>query len=72
MRISSVFSAAVIALGLGAAPVLAGATDPVKVYPYQTSENFCPAGLQPVSVSGVISCGTPTETVSYQQAMRHR
>ena len=28
------------------------------------------AGLQPVTVSGTISCGRPTERVTYQQMMR--
>lgn len=27
-------------------------------------QNFCPAGLQPVSVGGVICCGTPGNNMS--------
>lgn len=51
-----------------AAPLAAGE---IKVYPYKSSANYCPAGLQPVSVIGVISCGTPNVTVSYQQVKAH-
>ncbi|MGJ8625701.1 MAG: hypothetical protein ACSHXB_01970 [Sulfitobacter sp.] len=49
----------------------------VNIYPYQASSNYCPAGMQPISISGVICCGTPNQSVSYQQAKaapvkRHR
>lgn len=43
----------------------------IEIYPYAASENYCPAGLQPVALAGVISCGIPNQTVSYQQAKRH-
>lgn len=33
--------------------------------------NNCPAGLQPVVLNGVICCGTPTGSMSYQQMMAH-
>jgi hypothetical protein len=52
-----------------AAPVAASAQD-AKIYAYHT-ENFCPAGLQPITISGVICCGTPNQTVSYAQVMQH-
>ncbi|MBT0956067.1 hypothetical protein IV417_01595 [Alphaproteobacteria bacterium KMM 3653] len=45
---------------LAAAPAFAEA----KIYPYH-GENYCPAGLQPITISGVICCGTPNQTVSY-------
>ncbi len=42
-----------------------------KLYPYQAGANYCPAGLQPVTISGVICCGTPNQSISYQQAKAH-
>jgi len=42
------------------------------VYPYATAHNYCPEGLQPVTVTGVISCGRPTADVpSYQHVKMH-
>lgn len=37
-----------------------------KIYPYNASANYCPSGLQPITISGVICCGTPNQHVSYQ------
>lgn len=48
-----------------AGPVFAEA----KIYPYASSANYCPAGMQPISISGVICCGVPNQKMSYQQAM---
>lgn len=42
-----------------------------KLYPYAASANYCPAGLQPITISGVICCGTPNQNMSYQQVMAH-
>jgi hypothetical protein len=39
-----------------------------RIY-HHYGENFCPAGLQPVTISGVICCGQPNQGISYQQAM---
>lgn len=36
------------------------ATDTVAVWAYPSKQNYCPAGLQPVVVGGVICCGVPT------------
>lgn len=47
------------------------ATAQTKIYPYKTHENYCPAGLQPVSINGVICCGRPNQHISYQSAMAH-
>lgn len=33
--------------------------------------NYCPTGLQPVVLNGVICCGTPNGSMSYQQMMAH-
>ncbi len=30
------------------------------IWAYPSKQNYCPAGLQPVVVGGVICCGTPT------------
>ena len=42
-----------------------------RAYPYAGVANYCPAGLQPVVVGGVICCGTPTTTTTYQAMKRH-
>lgn len=63
-----------LATGLGlallAAPALAG-NDMPTLYPYPTAENYCPSGLQPIVLNGVICCGIPTTNVTYRQMMRH-
>ena len=43
-----------------------GTNDPnsMVAFPYKGVNN-CPVGLQPISVNGVICCGTPTTTRSY-------
>ena len=40
-----------------------------NIYPVHTSHNFCPAGLQPVTMDGTICCGTPNQSVRYQSMM---
>lgn len=66
MRIlSSLATAAVMAMA--AAPALA---DSMKYYPYH-GHNFCPAGLQPISMGGVICCGQPNTHVTYREMMQH-
>jgi len=42
-----------------------------KIYPYASKDNYCPNGLQPITISGVICCGTPTTDQSYQSTMAH-
>jgi len=66
--ITKVMTAALGALVLGAAPALA---DGPRIYPYSTSVNYCPAGLQPITIDGVICCGTPNQSVSYQSMKAH-
>ena len=62
--------ALIAALGLmTAAPQTA--TAETKIYPYKTHENYCPTGLQPVSINGVICCGKSNQHISYQSAMAH-
>ncbi|MEP5729122.1 MAG: hypothetical protein ABJL67_07080 [Sulfitobacter sp.] len=41
-----------------------------KIYPYHGA-NYCPAGFQPIVISGVICCGVPNQHMSYSQALAH-
>lgn len=68
MRIKVLFSVAAGLLVMGTAPMMAQSA---PAYPYATSENYCPSGLQPIVMGGVVCCGTPTRSVSYQSMMRH-
>jgi hypothetical protein len=56
---------------IGATLLPAQASAEAKVYPYASHANYCPAGLQPVTIAGVICCGTPNQHMSYQQVMAH-
>lgn len=62
----------IVGLGLLGATLLPGqlAAEP-KIYAYPTSANYCPAGLQPITISGVICCGTPNQHITYEQAKAH-
>jgi len=42
-----------------------------KIYSYSSHENYCPVGLQPITISGVICCGVPNQRQTYQQVMKH-
>ena len=42
-----------------------------KIYAYPSSANYCPAGLQPITISGVICCGTPNQSMTYAQVKAH-
>ena len=42
-----------------------------KIYPYAASANYCPAGLQPITIAGVMCCGVPNQAMSYQQVLQH-
>ena len=42
-----------------------------RVYAYESGANYCPTGLQPVSLNGVICCGQPNQEKSYQQVKAH-
>ena len=68
MTFQRLLGAACLAGLWAAAPALAN--EP-KIYPYASTANYCPAGLQPVTISGVICCGTPNQSVSYQSMMHH-
>lgn len=66
---ATIFGAAILA----AAPALAWSdrsyTQPtakeIAVWAYPSKQNYCPVGLQPVTIGGVIYCGQPTH-VGYQ------
>ena len=62
-----------LVLGVGA--VLADghshSTHSANIYPVHTTHNYCPAGLQPVTLNGVICCGQPNQSVSYAHMLRH-
>jgi len=68
MRLTPVISAAALVALMGAGAAIA---DQPKIYAYHSSHNFCPAGLQPVTMDGVICCGRPNQGISYQQALAH-
>lgn len=64
--------AAFAALGLTLASLLpAQAWADAKIYAYPAAANYCPDGLQPVTIAGVICCGTPNQSVSYHAMMAH-
>jgi len=69
LKINGLLTAATFGL-MAALPQTAAAGE-AKIYPYQTSVNYCPAGLQPVTISGVICCGVPNQHVSYQSMKAH-
>ncbi|MEP1768615.1 MAG: hypothetical protein ABJJ53_18505 [Sulfitobacter sp.] len=62
--------AVIAAIGFTAVAPQTASAD-VKIRPYKTSHNFCAAGMQPVSINGVICCGVPNTNISYQSAMAH-
>ena len=63
-------SLAAAALATVAVPAFADGHQP-RLYPYNASANYCPAGLQPIVLGGVICCGTPNQHISYQAMMQH-
>lgn len=72
MRLFRVIAAGAAFAVLSTVAALAdGHTDGSKIYVYHSSENYCPAGLQPVTLSGEICCGQPNQSMTYQQAMAH-
>lgn len=43
---------------------------PVGIYAAGSGTNYCPAGLQPVSIDGTTSCGTPNQTITYNEVKK--
>ncbi|MCZ4352370.1 hypothetical protein O4H61_07560 [Roseovarius aestuarii] len=68
MRILPTFATGIAFAVLTATSTLA---QDAKTYAVPSKENYCPAGLQPVTVDGSICCGVPNQSISYQQAMQH-
>jgi hypothetical protein len=73
MRLNSILAA--VGLTVAAAPAFAWGdmsggyvnefiptSTQTAIWAYPTQHNYCPAGLQPVMVGGVICCGQPTHT----------
>lgn len=73
MRISThiLASLGAVVLSAGVAAADGHSASGPKIYPYKTAHNYCPTGLQPVTISGVICCGVPNTGMSYQHAMMH-
>lgn len=51
--------------------IFKGSKPDLNIYPVHTKSNYCPAGLQPVTISGSISCGIPNTSVTYRHMMTH-
>lgn len=64
MRVAKVLALAGVMTMGGAATALADGHNTILVHPYKAA-NYCPAGLQPVTVGGVICCGTPNTSAHY-------
>ncbi|UOA26445.1 hypothetical protein DSM107133_01145 [Pseudosulfitobacter sp. DSM 107133] len=69
MHMKSILTGALGLTLLGALPAMA--SDSPKIYAYPSSANYCPAGLQPITISGVICCGVPNQSMSYSEVMTH-
>ena len=61
-----------IGAGIGLLAMAApAAAKEAKLFPYAASVNYCPAGLQPIQLGGVICCGVPNQSGSYSDYQRH-
>ncbi|MEB8386417.1 hypothetical protein OO012_04180 [Rhodobacteraceae bacterium KMM 6894] len=56
---------------LAAFSATASLAQEAKIYAVPSKANYCPAGLQPVTIDGAICCGVPNQSVSYRQIKRH-
>ncbi len=57
-------------VALGTLQAVPAAAEP-RVYPVPSQVNFCPAGLQPVTTDGTISCGRPNTAVTWYEMKGH-
>ena len=71
MPFTKVITAAAAFALLGTGAALAQSHGGPKIYAYHSQHNFCPAGLQPVTMDGTICCGVPNQSMSYQSVMAH-
>lgn len=69
MRLHSVLIVGASMMASALMPATASAEP--KIYAVPSSANYCPAGLQPITISGVICCGTPNQHMSYDQVKAH-
>ncbi|MEZ5715671.1 MAG: hypothetical protein R3D85_11140 [Paracoccaceae bacterium] len=53
-------------LGITAALWAMPAAAEMPIFAYASKENHCPAGMQPIILGGVICCGVPNQSISYQ------
>ena len=60
LTIAAVFGAVSFAAPAMAWNETQPASNDMAVWAYPSKANYCPAGLQPVVVGGVVCCGTPT------------
>lgn len=62
----------IISAGFGLLAMAApAAAMEAKLFAYPTSANYCPAGLQPIVLGGVICCGVPNQAGTYSDYQRH-
>ena len=57
--------------GLGLMALAAPAAAEPVLFTYPASANYCPSGLQPIVLNGVICCGTPNTHATYSDWNRH-
>jgi hypothetical protein len=57
-----------ISLVLSAGAAMAEQT----LYPVESVDNFCPAGLRPVTHNGEVYCGIPNQEMTYNAVMSQR
>ncbi|WP_205965339.1 hypothetical protein [Pseudooceanicola onchidii] len=60
-----------ITAGFGLLAMAAPAAADAKLFPYPAKANYCPEGLQPIQMGGVICCGVPNQSVTYSQYQAH-
>lgn len=68
MRLTAIVAAA---LATAALPALAAPGDGPRLYPVPSAANYCPAGLQPITIDGSICCGQPNTHVTWYEMKRH-
>ena len=61
----------ILCAGFGLLAMAAPAAADAKLFPYPASANYCPQGLQPIQMGGVICCGVPNQQVTYSQYQAH-
>lgn len=71
MPFTKVMTAAAAFALLGAGAAVAQDQAGPKIYAFHSQHNYCPTGLQPVTIDGTICCGSPNQDISYQQALAH-